>query len=132
MLCLSLPGCFTLISPTSLPSSSHTRYIQVTQLEISPWDLSAQIPQLTESEHSFFYSFFFFFFFFFFCFLGLQLQHMEVSRLGVELELQLPHESQATSVTYTTAHGNCWILSPLSKAKDQTQILTDTGWACYH
>ena len=30
-----------------------------------------------------------FFFFFFFCFLGPHLWHMEVSRLGVELELQV-------------------------------------------
>ena len=31
--------------------------------------------------------FFSFFFFLFFCFLGLHLRHMEVPRLGVELEL---------------------------------------------
>ena len=49
--------------------------------------------------------------FFFFCFLGLHLQHMEVSRLGVKLEIQLlayaiGTEIQAIYVTYTTAHGN--------------------------
>ena len=38
---------------------------------------------------------FFFFFFFFSCFLGPHLWHMEVPRLGVELELQL--------LAYTTA-----------------------------
>ena len=32
----------------------------------------------------------------FFCFLGPQGQHMEVSRLGVELELQLPAYTTAT------------------------------------
>ena len=36
--------------------------------------------------------------FIFFCFLGLQVQHIEVPRLGVKSELQLP--------AYTTAHGN--------------------------
>ena len=60
-----------------------------------------------------------------FCLGGLHLQHMEVPRLGVELELQL--------LTYTTAtvmpdlshvcdlHLSSWecrILNPLSKARD--------------
>ena len=48
---------------------------------------------------------------FFFVFLELHLQHMEVPSLGVELELQLPAYTtvpgiQATSMTYTIAHGN--------------------------
>ena len=51
-----------------------------------------------------------------FCFLGLCLQHMEVPRLGVQSELQLP--------AYTTAHR---ILDPLSEARVQTQILMDTS-----
>ena len=25
-----------------------------------------------------------------------------------------------------------WILNPLSEARDQTHILMDTGWVCYH
>ena len=52
-------------------------------------------------------------FFFFFCFLGPHSQHMEVPRLGVKSELQrwpMPqsqqHGTQASSLTYTTAHGN--------------------------
>ena len=36
------------------------------------------------------------FFFFFFVFLGLQPRHMEVPRLGVELELQLPAYATVT------------------------------------
>ena len=59
---------------------------------------------------------------------------MEVPRLGVELKLQL--------LVYTTAHSNvgdelhlslyqssgqCWILNPLSEARDQTSVLMDTG-----
>ena len=46
-------------------------------------------------------------------FLGLLPRHVEVSRRGVESELQLPAYARATaawdpsaSVTYTTAHGN--------------------------
>ena len=56
------------------------------------------------------------YFFFFFCFLGQHPRHVEVPRLGVESELQLLAYtaatagsnvgSNATSVTYTTAHGN--------------------------
>ena len=47
----------------------------------------------------------------FFCFVGLHRLHMEVPRLSVEFELQLPAYTTATattdkSVTYTTAHGN--------------------------
>ena len=43
---------------------------------------------------------------------------MEVPRLGVESELQLPASTQlcwiqATSVTYTTAHGNAGSLTHL-------------------
>ena len=49
---------------------------------------------------------------YFIYFLGLHLWHMEVPRLGVQLELQLPAnvtaitKIQAMSATYTTAHSN--------------------------
>ena len=58
---------------------------------------------------------------------------MEVSRLGVESELQL-----LQLLTYTTATAmpgvcdlhysswQCWILNPLSRAKDRTCVLMDT------
>ena len=67
----------------------------------------------------------FYFFFFFLVFLGLHPWHIEVPRLGVDSELEL--------LAYTTAaatqnpshvcdlhHGSwqCWILTPLSKARD--------------
>ena len=52
-------------------------------------------------------------FFFFFCFLMLHLQHMKVHRLGVKSELQL--------LAYPTA------TATLSKARDQTCVLTDTS-----
>ena len=46
----------------------------------------------------FFLSFYLFFILYYFCFLGLHLWHMEVSRLGVKLELQLPAYSTATAM----------------------------------
>ena len=65
-----------------------------------------------------------------FVFLGPHLQHMDVPRLGVKLELQ--------SLAYTTAtempdlshvchlhhrSWQCWILNPLSEARNQTCVL---------
>ena len=77
------------------------------------------------------------FFSFFFCFLGLQVLHMQVLRLGAELKLQL--------LTYATAtwnlshicdlhhsYGNTTSFNPVSRARDQTQILMDTSRVCYH
>ena len=75
----------------------------------------------------------------FFCFLGPYPQHMEVPKLGVELELQLP--------AYTTARAtpdlSCicdiqhssrqhQILNPLSRARDQTHVFIDTSWVPHH
>ena len=49
-------------------------------------------------------------------FLMATLWHMEIPRLGVELELQLPaytmqHQIQAISMTYTTVHSNAGSLT---------------------
>ena len=70
-------------------------------------------------------------------FLGPQLWHVEIPRLGIELELQLlafatdtEMWDRAASATYTTRQ--CCILNPLSKARNQTCIFMDTGWVCYH
>ena len=64
---------------------------------------------------------------------------MEVPRLGVESELQLPaytqpqeHGIRAASATYTTADDNAGSLNPLSKARDRTYILVDTSQICFH
>ena len=72
-------------------------------------------------------------FFFFFFFLGLHLQHVEVSRLGVRLELQLPVYSTAIampdlSCVFDLHHSSwqCRILNPLRKAGDGTRIPMDT------
>ena len=62
--------------------------------------------------------YFYFYFVLSFIFLGLHLQHMEVPRLGVELELQLLAYTTPTAMPdpshvcdYTTAHGNAGFLT---------------------
>ena len=70
--------------------------------------------------------------FFFFFILGLHLQHMEVPRLGVRLELQLPTYAIATA-TPDPSHvcdlqhssQQRQILNPWSRVRDQTHVLTD-------
>ena len=74
---------------------------------------------------------------FFFFFVRPNLQHMEIPRLGVELELQW--------LAYTTAIAardmglicdlpcsswQCQIPNPLSKGRDPTHILMDTSCVC--
>ena len=61
---------------------------------------------------------------FFFFILGRHLPHMEVPRLGVKSELQLP--------AYTTSHSNTGSSSPRSRARDRTCILMDTFQIHYH
>ena len=70
---------------------------------------------------------------FFLVFLGPHLRHMDVPRLWVESELQLPAYTTATAARDLSHicdlhHGSRqhWILSPLSKTRDQTCILMDT------
>ena len=67
-----------------------------------------------------------------FCFLGPHLQHMEVPRLGAESKLQLPACTPATATLDPSCicdlhHSSqqCWILKPLSEARDQTCNLMD-------
>ena len=80
------------------------------------------------------YVFFSFFFFFFFLLFELYPWHMEDPRLGVESELQLPAYTTATATWVPSLICNLLhssrqhqILNPLSKARDQTHILMDTG-----
>ena len=89
-------------------------------------------------QKSFVLSFFFFFFFFFFS-LGLYLWHVEVPRLGVESELQLPATATTTMMWDLSqvchlhhSSGQCQILNLLSKARDRTHILMDISRGCYH
>ena len=67
-------------------------------------------------------------------FLGLHLRHMEVPRLRVESELQLPAYTTATATrdpshTCNLCHSlwQHWIFNPLSEAGDRTCILMDNS-----
>ena len=77
---------------------------------------------------------FLFLFFKSFVFLGLLLRHMEVPRLGVELELELP--AYTTAIATRDPSHICdlhhssrehQILNQPSRARDQTGILMDTS-----
>ena len=66
----------------------------------------------------------------FVCFLGLHLKHMEVPRLGIQLELQLPVCTTAMATPDPShvchLHHSSWqhqSLNPLSKAGDRTHNL---------
>ena len=50
---------------------------------------------------------------------------MEVPRLGVKLELQLPAYTIATAMLEPSHSVTYWIPNPLSGARDQTSILMD-------
>ena len=66
------------------------------------------------------------------------MQHVEVPRLGVELELQLPAYAMAIATPDPShacdlqhslqQHG---ILNPLSEGRDRTHILMDTSGVYY-
>ena len=79
-----------------------------------------------------------FFFNFLLFFLGPHPWHMEVSRLGVKLELQLLAYNTDTA-TWDPSHvcglhhnsHQCWILDSLCKSRDRTSILMDTSWICF-
>ena len=68
-------------------------------------------------------------------FLGPHLWYMEVPRLEVESELQLPVYTTATA-TLDLSHvhdlhrssRHCWILNPRSEARDWTCVPMDTSW----
>ena len=77
---------------------------------------------------------------FYFIFLGLHPHHVEVPRLGVKLELQLPAYTSATAKATWDPSRVChlhhssqqhWIFNPLSEARDQTRILMDTSGICF-
>ena len=70
----------------------------------------------------------------FFAFLGLQVQHVEVPRLGVESELQLPAYTTATAVRDPScicdlccSSRQGWTLNSLSEARGRTCVLMDTS-----
>ena len=75
--------------------------------------------------------------FFFFSFLGLHSRHMEVPRLGVQLELKPPAYVRAIAMPDSShvcnphhSSGQCRILNPLIKAKDGTHNVMVPSWIC--
>ena len=80
-----------------------------------------------------------FFFSLSFVFLGPHPRHMEVPRLGVESELQLPAYATATAMPDPSClcalHHSSWqrqILNPVSEARDRTCVLMDGSQICFH
>ena len=76
----------------------------------------------------------FYFILFYFCCLGPHPRHMEVPRLGVKWELQPLAYTTATALwdpnhVFDLQHSSwqCWILNPLSKARDWTHIIMVTS-----
>ena len=76
----------------------------------------------------------------YFCLFWPYLQHMEVLKLVVESELQLMAYTTATA-TRDPSHvcddlyhssRQCWILNPLSKARDRTCVLMDASQVHFH
>ena len=76
-----------------------------------------------------------------FAFLPPHLWHMEVPRLGVQSELQLPAYTTATATAISDLSHVCnlhhssrqrQILNPLSEARDRTSILMVTRWVHFH
>ena len=60
------------------------------------------------------------------------LWHMEVPRLGVESELQLPAYPTATAMPDPSRIYDlqlCWVVNPLSEARDRTCILIDVRFS---
>ena len=63
---------------------------------------------------------------------------MEVPRLGVDSELQLPAYATAMATLDPSCFCNlccnlqqCWILNPLNEVRDRTHILMDTMLGSY-
>ena len=78
------------------------------------------------------------FIYLFFVFLGPHPWHMQVPRLGLELELQLlayvtvtAMEDQSCVFDLHHSSQQCWILNPLSEAWEQTHVLMDTSLVGY-
>ena len=75
------------------PLANHSIYLSIHMPVLNPQSISHLSPLLTLSFSE---SIRVFCFVLFCCFLGLHVWHMEVPRLGVELELQLPAYTTAT------------------------------------
>ena len=74
-----------------------------------------------------------------FWFLRPPMRHMEIPRVGVDLELYLHAYTTATEKMepshswdpHCSSQQHC-ILNPLSMVRDWTCVLIDISWVCYH
>ena len=85
------------------------------------------------------FSFYFILFIYFLLFRATPGRHMEVPRLGVYSELQMLAYTTATATSDPShicdlhhSSWQCWILNPLSKAKDRTWNLMVPSWIHFH
>ena len=83
---------------------------------------------------TYYYHHYYYYYYYYYCFLGPQTWHMEVPRLGVELELKVPTYITATATPDLSCVRDLYhsslqhrIPNPLSEARDQTCILMDTS-----
>ena len=63
--------------------------------------------------------------------LGPHPRHMEIPKVGVDLELQLPAYPTATAMLDPSCvcdPHKCWIPDPLREARDRTHNLMGTSW----
>ena len=72
-------------------------------------------------------------------FLGLHVWHVEIPRLGVESELQLPGYTTAIAMQdpshiFNLYHSSwqCWLPDPMTEARNWTHILMDSSRICFH
>ena len=103
-------------------------------LDLEPFStFSTLLPKTHPPQHPSRHSFNLSSFFRVCVFLGLHLGHMEVPRLVVELQLQLPppqpqeHQIRAAFATYTRVALQHRILHPLSEARHGTCVLMDAS-----
>ena len=143
------PGCWwkastftpSLSSPSSQKGNASRDLLPLDGVRFSRGVVAAgYVGKGTGAEGFFFFPFHFYFYFFIYLilknFLSLScfLRHMEVPRLGVESELELPAYTTATA-TWNPSHvcdlhhssQQRWILNPLIEVKDQSCILMDTS-----
>ena len=111
------------------------KYLQKSECELLPQVLNHQATKFSKAK--FVFMVFSFFLVFFFCFLGLHPWHMEVSRLGVESELELPDYATATASQDLSCvcdlHHNSQqsqIPYPLREVRYRTHILLGTSQIC--
>ena len=129
-LLMLLPLCGVHFLPSQAQSSAIPR--RATSIASSPRRCLLLCPGASSQNY------FCFGLFWVFIFLGPHPKHMEVPRLGVESERQLPAYATAKAMPdpshlYDLHHSSwqCQVLKPLSEARGQTCILIDTSRVCY-